>query len=87
MYIGLVLCRSCSTAPSSHALETRPAHRGGDRKDPEPLAGDTIITLIGNLTAEPKLRFTPSGAAVVLLGTAMTGGSVGDLWESVRNAV
>ena len=27
-------------------------------------AGDTPITLIGNLTADPELRFTPSGAAV-----------------------
>lgn len=49
------------------------------------MAGDTIITLIGNLTAEPELRFTPSGAAVVLLGTAMTGGSVGDLWGICGN--
>ena len=24
------------------------------------MAGDTIITIIGNLTAEPELRFTPA---------------------------
>ena len=28
------------------------------------MAGDTIITVVGNLTADPELRFTPSGAAV-----------------------
>ena len=28
------------------------------------MAGDTVITIIGNLTADPELRFTPSGAAV-----------------------
>jgi single-stranded DNA-binding protein len=27
-------------------------------------AGDTTITMIGNLTSDPELRFTPSGAAV-----------------------
>jgi single-strand DNA-binding protein len=28
------------------------------------MAGDTIITLVGNLVDDPELRFTPSGAAV-----------------------
>ena len=28
------------------------------------MANDTIITLAGNLAADPELRFTPSGAAV-----------------------
>ena len=28
------------------------------------MAGDTVITVIGNLTDDPELRFTPSGAAV-----------------------
>ena len=28
------------------------------------MAGDTTITIIGNLTGDPELRFTPSGAAV-----------------------
>src|SRR5699024_10751720 len=28
------------------------------------MAGETVITVIGNLTADPELRFTPSGAAV-----------------------
>lgn len=28
------------------------------------MSGDTIVTAIGNLTADPELRFTGSGAAV-----------------------
>ena len=30
------------------------------------MAGETIITLVGNLTADPELRFSPSGAAVAI---------------------
>lgn len=36
------------------------------------MAGDTIITIIGNLTADPELRFTPSGAAVADFTIAST---------------
>ena len=35
-------------------------------------AGDTQITLIGNLTNDPELRFTPSGAAVAKFTVAST---------------
>ncbi|TVT23391.1 single-stranded DNA-binding protein [Amycolatopsis rhizosphaerae] len=28
------------------------------------MAGESVITIVGNLTADPELRFTPSGAAV-----------------------
>ncbi len=35
-------------------------------------AGDTAITLIGNLTGDPELRFTPSGAAVAKFRVAST---------------
>ena len=35
-------------------------------------AGDTIITVIGNLTDDPELRFTPSGAAVAKFRVAST---------------
>ncbi len=34
--------------------------------------GDTIITVIGNLTDDPELRFTPSGAAVAKFRIAST---------------
>lgn len=36
------------------------------------MAGETIITLVGNLTADPELRFTPSGAAVADFTVAST---------------
>ena len=36
------------------------------------MAGETMITLIGNLTADPELRFTPSGAAVANFTVAST---------------
>jgi len=36
------------------------------------MAGDTIITVVGNLTAPPELRFTPSGAAVANFTVAST---------------
>ncbi|RSM33984.1 single-stranded DNA-binding protein [Amycolatopsis balhimycina DSM 5908] len=36
------------------------------------MAGDTVITVIGNLTSDPELRFTPSGAAVANFTVAST---------------
>ena len=36
------------------------------------MAGDTVITVVGNLTADPELRFTPSGAAVANFTVAST---------------
>ena len=36
------------------------------------MAGDTIITVVGNLTADPEIRFTPSGAAVANFTIAST---------------
>jgi single-strand DNA-binding protein len=35
-------------------------------------AGDTTITVVGNLTADPELRFIPSGAAVANFTVAST---------------
>lgn len=35
-------------------------------------AGETPITLVGNITADPELRFTPSGAAVAKFTVAST---------------
>ena len=35
-------------------------------------AGDVNVTIIGNLTADPELRFTPSGAAVANFRVAST---------------
>lgn len=36
------------------------------------MAGETIITVVGNLTDDPDLRFTPSGAAVANFTVAST---------------
>jgi single-strand DNA-binding protein len=36
------------------------------------MAGDTVITVVGNLTADPELRFTSSGAAVANFTVAST---------------
>ena len=36
------------------------------------MANETIITVVGNLTAPPELRFTPNGAAVANFTVAST---------------
>jgi single-strand DNA-binding protein len=36
------------------------------------MAGDTVITIVGNLVDDPELRFTPSGAAVANFRIAST---------------
>lgn len=36
------------------------------------MSGETIITVVGNLTGDPELRFTPSGAAVANFTIAST---------------
>ncbi|PFG18267.1 single-strand binding protein [Propionicimonas paludicola] len=36
------------------------------------MAGETLITVVGNLTADPELRFTPSGAPVANFTVAST---------------
>ena len=35
-------------------------------------AGDVVVTIVGNLTADPELRFTPSGHAVASFTVAST---------------
>lgn len=36
------------------------------------MSGETLITVVGNLTADPELRFTPSGSAVANFTIAST---------------
>ena len=36
------------------------------------MAGETVITVVGNLVEDPELRFTPSGAAVAAFRIAST---------------
>ena len=42
------------------------------------MAGETVITVIGNLTSDPELRFTPSGAAGVRMLFEVTSKQVSD---------
>lgn len=43
-----------------------------DKKEDGTLAGETVITVIGNLTADPELRWTGNGAAVASFTVAST---------------
>jgi single-strand DNA-binding protein len=36
------------------------------------MAGETVITVVGNLTADPELRFLPNGTAMVKVTVAST---------------
>src|SRR3954449_5812233 len=36
------------------------------------MSGETVLTIIGNLTGDPELRFTPSGSAVANFTVAST---------------
>ena len=48
------------------------------------MAGETVITIVGNLTDDPELRFTPSGAAVAnfrVASTPRTYNKQTDSWE------
>lgn len=36
------------------------------------MAGETVLTVVGNLTGSPELRFTPAGAAVINFTVAST---------------
>ena len=45
------------------------------------MAGETVITVVGNLTDDPELRFTPSGAAVA----SFTGASTPRTFDKTTN--
>ena len=49
-----------------------PQSRYRFREEEKMAAGDTTITMIGNLVDDPELRFTPSGAAVAKFRVAST---------------
>lgn len=48
------------------------ARKNQDKKEDGTLAGETVITVIGNLTADPELRWTGNGAAVAGFTIAST---------------
>jgi single-strand DNA-binding protein len=48
------------------------------------MAGETVITVVGNLVDDPELRFTPSGAAVAkfrVASTPRTFNKASNAWE------
>lgn len=46
------------------------------------MAGEPTITVVGNLTSDPELRFTPGGKAVASFTVAQTPRTkVGDQWQ------
>src|SRR6478672_4493176 len=63
--------RSCvrtSASPPDH----HPRNTSRERGNVLMAAGDTVITIVGNLVDDPELRFTPSGAAVAKFRIAST---------------
>lgn len=50
----------------------RPGHHHTEPKGTILMAGETVITVVGNLVDDPELRFTPSGAAVANFRVAST---------------
>src|SRR5204862_6467100 len=42
------------------------------RRRRRPMAGETMVNVVGNLTSDPELRFTPAGAAVANFTVAST---------------
>src|SRR5215218_9053390 len=58
--------------PAAEPQRVGPAHEADAARGPLTMAGETVITVIGNLTSDPELRFTPSGAAVANFTVAST---------------
>jgi single-strand DNA-binding protein len=61
-----------------------PDHAAGARQHTEPKEGamDTFVTVVGNLTDDPELRFTPNGHAVANFRLAVTSRvREGDSWK------
>ena len=66
------LCLNESVLRTKVMRRETPGTQGLIRAREHDMAGDTIITVVGNLTADPELRFTPSGAAVANFTVAST---------------
>ena len=64
--------RSRSSTASSTSTSRCCGPRSCARTSGNAMAGETVITVVGNLTADPELRFTPSGAAVASFTIAST---------------
>ena len=58
--------------PAAEPQRVGAPHEADAARGPLTMAGETVITVIGNLTSDPELRFTPSGAAVANFTVAST---------------
>src|SRR6188472_2626902 len=65
-------CGPSSCAPAPEPKSTPHTSEREQKEPPDPMAGETTITIVGNLTADPELRFTPSGSAVANFTIAST---------------
>src|SRR5699024_9380081 len=63
---------AASATTSDHPVPGSALHPPQTRSTGAPMANDTVITVIGNLTADPELRFTQSGIAVASFTIAST---------------
>ena len=66
-------------SPAGPGVDTGSARPGGHHHNTSPekewsttMAGETTLTIVGNLTADPELRFTPAGHAVADFTVAST---------------
>src|SRR3954471_8531297 len=64
--------RGGRAGPSAQPQRVGAAYQADAARGALTMAGETVITVIGNLTADPELRFTPSGAAVANFTVAST---------------
>src|SRR5204862_1434884 len=64
-------CRG-RAGPSAEPQRVGAPHEADAPRGPLTMAGETVITVVGNLTSDPELRFTPSGAAVANFTIAST---------------
>ena len=64
--------RPIRPAPGDTTGEFRPRPLTDFANTGVTMAGETVITVVGNLTADPELRFTPNGAAVANFTVAST---------------
>src|SRR5262249_54618250 len=68
---GRPILPSLPRPPASPHSGTRTNHRPQERTE-KTMANETTLTLIGNLTADPELRFTKTGTAVADFTVAST---------------
>jgi single-strand DNA-binding protein len=69
---GATGCAALAAQAGIPTIRTRPSSPVHCPEGTPAMAGDTTITVIGNLTDDPELRFTPSGVALAKFRIAST---------------